>query len=167
MLVLSSTMLKHIIGMNSSKTVYLFFSPQCGIRIPHHCLEGPCRRVQHPRICPGGNPSGVYQYRHLQPRVVLLGHTAIGKDLAPRVAERVKAGLVPDCVDILIEGDEVSYIRPIYGGKAFARLTIHTPIQFATLRPNMFGIKETHAEAEVLRWSGDLPEPRAVVEGER
>ena len=48
---------------------------------------------------------------------VLLPHTAMGKDLAPRVAERMGAGLAPDCTGMTLEGKDLIFLRPLYAGK--------------------------------------------------
>lgn len=56
----------------------------------------------------------------LRPRVLLLGHTEIGRDLAPRLASRMDVGLAPNCVDIGIdpESGTIQATRPVFGGKA-------------------------------------------------
>jgi len=101
---------------------------------------------------------------HLNPRVILMGQTALGKDLGPRVAEKVRAGLVSGCVGLSVNGKELSYIRPIYGGKAFARTSVETPTHFVTLQPNIFPIVEKKGRAEVFEWKSEVPKPRAEVE---
>jgi electron transfer flavoprotein alpha subunit len=73
---------------------------------------------------------------HVQPDVLLTGHTPIGKDVAPRVAMALQLGLVSDCIAVeLIDGTAV-FTRPIYAGKAFVTKTVSTSIPFATIRPN-------------------------------
>lgn len=101
---------------------------------------------------------------HFNPKVVLMGHTALGRDLAPRVAEKVGAGLIPDCVGISVIGHELSYVRPIYGGRASARMSIETPTHLISLRPNVFPIQEKRRRAKVIEWETEILEPRAKVE---
>ena len=72
----------------------------------------------------------------------ITGHTAIGKDLAPKVAAKLEAGLVSDV--IAIEGNSV-FIRPIYAGKAFEKKEIETDKIVLTIRPN--NIKAAEADA--------------------
>lgn len=76
--------------------------------------------------------------REEEPEVVLFGYSAITKDFVPRVAERVGVGLVTDCTAI---NEDLSFIRPIYAGKAFSRvkLTGQRPLM-ATIRPNALGV---------------------------
>lgn len=76
-------------------------------------------------------------------KVVLLGHTAQGKDLAPRLAERLGAGLVSDCVAMAIEDESILFTRPVYAGKALNTVRCAKGVMtMATLRPNVFSISE-------------------------
>ncbi|HEY8342487.1 MAG TPA: electron transfer flavoprotein subunit alpha/FixB family protein [Calditerricola sp.] len=72
----------------------------------------------------------------VKPDAVLLGHTALGKDLAPRVAARLDVGLISDCTDVAVENGEVIFTRPIYAGKAFQKKKVVSGLLFATIRPN-------------------------------
>ena len=76
----------------------------------------------------------------IQADIVLMGHTSIGKDLAPRTAARLDAGLVSDCTAVSVEDGEVVFTRPIYSGKAFQEKVFNEGIVFATLRANNFEI---------------------------
>ena len=70
------------------------------------------------------------------PDGIVMGHTAIGKDLTPKIASRLDIGLISDATDIDVDGDQVVFTRPIYSGKAFEKKTIKEGITFATIRPN-------------------------------
>ncbi len=73
-----------------------------------------------------------------QPSMVFFGATVMGKDLAPKVAARVNAGLAADCVDIKLDGDKVVVRRPMYSGKVYAEVTFqNTDISMASFRPNV------------------------------
>ncbi len=78
-----------------------------------------------------------------KPEVFFLSNTAIGKDLAPRVAERLKTGLCTDCTAVSIQDGQLQFIRPIYAGKAFAKMEVPQarPVM-ATIRPNALGTSE-------------------------
>jgi electron transfer flavoprotein alpha subunit len=67
-----------------------------------------------------------------QPSAFILGHTALGKDLAPRIAAKLKAGCISDVVRI----EEDGFVRPIYSGKAFEKLAFNGGLILATIRPN-------------------------------
>ncbi|MCM3716022.1 electron transfer flavoprotein subunit alpha/FixB family protein [Alkalihalobacillus oceani] len=77
-----------------------------------------------------------------QPDGILLGHTAIGKDLAPRLAMKAQAGLVSDAVAVELEDGEPVFTRPIYSGKAFERKRIKEGMLLATIRPNNIAAME-------------------------
>jgi electron transfer flavoprotein alpha subunit len=62
----------------------------------------------------------------VKPAVVILGQTATGRDLAPRIAFRLKAGLVMDCIGLEIDpqtGNLIA-IKPVSGGNVLATYTI-------------------------------------------
>lgn len=70
------------------------------------------------------------------PDGILLGHTSIGRDVAPKLASRIGSGLISDVVSMEVSGDDVVFNRPIYSGKAFEKITVEDGLTFATLRPN-------------------------------
>jgi electron transfer flavoprotein alpha subunit len=74
----------------------------------------------------------------VRPWAVLVGHTAMGRDLAPRVAARVGGGLVSDCVALAVKGDRLEARRAMYSGKTLATVVWEGEPQLATLRPNVF-----------------------------
>lgn len=71
-----------------------------------------------------------------------MGHTAVGKDLTPKIAARLDLGLISDAVEIESDGDQVVFTRPIYSGKAFEKKVIKDGITFATIRPNNIAMLE-------------------------
>ncbi|MGH7682059.1 MAG: electron transfer flavoprotein subunit alpha/FixB family protein [Candidatus Eiseniibacteriota bacterium] len=74
-----------------------------------------------------------------KPDVLLMGATAHGKDLAPRVAARLRAGLASDCVGFEWKDGALVARRPIFAGKAFARVAFsNARPQVASVRPNTF-----------------------------
>jgi electron transfer flavoprotein alpha subunit len=81
----------------------------------------------------------------VQPAVVLAGATALGKDLAPRLAARLGVGLASDCTALDLDGGRLLATRPIFAGKALARVTLSGDPQIATLRPNVLPAPEPDA----------------------
>jgi electron transfer flavoprotein alpha subunit len=69
---------------------------------------------------------------------LIVGNTALGNDLAPRLAVKLSAGCVMDCVNLQVESPEVIATRPIYAGKAFAKVKLTSDIKVFTIRPNVF-----------------------------
>jgi electron transfer flavoprotein alpha subunit len=76
----------------------------------------------------------------LQPTAIFMGATAMGKDLAPKLAARLKTSLAADCVALQLDPDDTLVAtRPVYGGKLRAVVkSVRPSLQIATLRPNVF-----------------------------
>ena len=76
------------------------------------------------------------------PQVVLLAASFMGRDLAPRVAVRVDAGLATDCTEVDLDSTGALVVRrPIYNGKAFCRVHFNSKKrQIASVRPNTFAM---------------------------
>lgn len=70
--------------------------------------------------------------------VVVLPASAMGKDLGPRVAARLKAGLAADCIALKGEGGSILATRPVYAGKAQIDVRISTQKKIISIRPNVF-----------------------------
>lgn len=96
--------------------------------------------VEHPHL-KHYTPDGFGQafmavYEDESPDGVVFGHTAMGKDLSPKIASKLGTGLISDVTKIEGEGDSAEFIRPIYSGKAFERVEISDGLLFITIRPN-------------------------------
>jgi electron transfer flavoprotein alpha subunit len=76
----------------------------------------------------------------VQPRVVLLPATFMGRDLAPRVAMRTGAALATDVTGLRIGDDGgLDVTRPVYNGKALCHVCFpQDRCAMATVRPNAF-----------------------------
>jgi len=71
------------------------------------------------------------------PNILPLGMGAMGRDLGPRLAFRLRTGLASDCIDLRIDPDTrlMEATRPIAGGNAMATLVMErTRPQMATVR---------------------------------
>ncbi|MFP4641088.1 MAG: electron transfer flavoprotein subunit alpha/FixB family protein [Chloroflexota bacterium] len=70
------------------------------------------------------------------PEVLLLGHTPMGRDIAPRLAFRLGTGATMDCVDLAIDSDSklLRKTKPVYGGNALAVYVSQTHPQIAAIR---------------------------------
>jgi electron transfer flavoprotein alpha subunit len=76
--------------------------------------------------------------RERDPRSVLMPSTWFGRDLAPRIAARLKLGLTGDCIGL--ELDEQQHLvqwKPAFGGNIIAPILSSTRPEMATLRPGM------------------------------
>ncbi|WNC16511.1 electron transfer flavoprotein subunit alpha/FixB family protein [Brevibacillus brevis] len=99
----------------------------------------------------------------VQPDVILAGHTAIGKDVAPRVAARLQIGLISDCTGVDVQGGELVFTRPIYAGKAFQKKVFREGTVFATLRANNFAVAEGGGAAKIVPFEPTVPDLRTIV----
>lgn len=101
----------------------------------------------------------------VNPDAVFMGHTAIGKDLAPRTAQRLGLGLVSDITDLAVDGGEVVFTRPIYAGKAFQKTKMTEGKVFATIRPNNIAVVDADASrtADVVSLTADIKDIRTIV----
>jgi len=81
--------------------------------------------------------------------VVLFAASGQGKDLAPRVAAHLGVPLASDVTGISVESGKVRLLRPVYAGKAFARITVDASPVLASLRPNVFQPVEAPAAGAV------------------
>ncbi len=99
------------------------------------------------------------------PDAVIIGHTAIGKDLAPRIAMKKQAGLVSDVTALEVVGEEVVFTRPIYAGKAFEKKVISDGIILATIRPNNITAldRDESLSGEVKAVSVDIKDLRTII----
>ncbi len=86
--------------------------------------------------------------RALKPSVVLVGATALGRSLAPRLSTRFHTGLTADCTELeLRENSDLVQIRPAFGGNIMAQIvTPSTRPQFATVR---YKVMEAPARADI------------------
>ncbi|MFQ5588900.1 MAG: electron transfer flavoprotein subunit alpha/FixB family protein, partial [Nitrospiria bacterium] len=84
--------------------------------------------------------------------LILMGATAMGKDLGPKIAAKLDGPFAGDCIKLeLNEGGMFVATRPIYGGKAIATVLSHqNTFQVVTLRPNVFSASSESASKEVV-----------------
>jgi len=74
--------------------------------------------------------------KEISPRVILIGQTSMGRDLAPRLAFRLGTSLATDCLDLSIDPETKLLVqtRPVYGGNAQAIFTSELMPQMVTVR---------------------------------
>ena len=89
-----------------------------------------------------------------KPSVVLVGATALGRSLAPRLSTRFHTGLTADCTTLLLrENTDLVQIRPAFGGNIMAQIvTTNTRPQFATVRYKVMNppVRENEAAGEIV-----------------
>src|SRR3954464_4458017 len=100
-----------------------------------------------------------------KPEGLVLGHTALGKDLAPRIAGKLSSGLISDTTAVEAAGGNIVFTRPIYSGKAFEKKIVTDGLIFATVRPNNItpSVKDESRTGEVSSLSVDIKDLRAII----
>ncbi|ALC84798.1 electron transfer flavoprotein subunit alpha [Bacillus sp. FJAT-22090] len=100
-----------------------------------------------------------------QPEAIVFGHTALGKDLSPKIASKLQVGLVSDVTSIEGEGDSAVFVRPIYSGKAFEKVKVKEGIEFITIRPNNIAplSKDDSKSVDVSSLSVDITNLRTII----
>jgi electron transfer flavoprotein alpha subunit len=88
--------------------------------------------------------------------VLFLGATAMGKDLAPRVAARINAAMATDCTQVELDGDNLKIVRPMYAGKVQATIKLNSAKKVVTVRPNVYAAEENPASASVETVASDV-----------
>jgi electron transfer flavoprotein alpha subunit len=91
--------------------------------------------------------------RQIQPRIFLMSHSFVGREVAPRVAFRLQTELTSDCLGLGIDPQDGLLIRtkPIYGGNAIATLKCAGLPQMVTVRKNVFEpLESAGGESEMV-----------------
>ena len=94
--------------------------------------------------------------------LVVAPHDHVGRAVAPRVAVRLGAGMVPG-VTGLIDGASVK--RNVFSGKAMAHVRMDTDTTVVTTTPNAFGVASDGAAASVEAFHAEAGEARLSVTG--
>ena len=93
--------------------------------------------------------------KKIKPSVVLVGATALGRSLAPRLSTRFRTGLTADCTQLELKANtDLVQIRPAFGGNIMAQIvTPNTRPQFATVRYKVMEAPKRMEEGqgEILR----------------
>jgi len=79
-----------------------------------------------------------------QATIVFLPASQMGKDLAPRIAAKLEAGIAADCVALKVVNGEILATRPVYAGKALVDVKVTSATKIFTLRPNVFTASPTN-----------------------
>jgi len=107
----------------------------CG---PHKVWNASCPALR--LYSPDGYATALQQaVRRCDAGIIFLPASAMGKDVAPRLAARLGAPLASDCTAVRVEEGRIVVDRPVYSGKALATVEFagEGPI-LATLRANLF-----------------------------
>lgn len=105
----------------------------------------------------------------IQPELVLFAASSSGKDLAPRLSARLDSGLASDAVELSNEGGKIVATRPMYAGKAYAKVSVQGAPALVSMRPNVVspGAPDSSRSAEITTMDVQLSDSdiRAKVVG--
>jgi electron transfer flavoprotein alpha subunit len=99
------------------------------------------------------------------PDLLMVGSTALGKDLAPRLAARLDCACISDSVDLSFDGG-FTVRRPIFAGKCYTDVSPTSATAVVGIRPNAFTLGEAGggtAAGESFDAGLDGFTPKAVV----
>ncbi|WP_274855459.1 electron transfer flavoprotein subunit alpha/FixB family protein [Bacillus methanolicus] len=99
------------------------------------------------------------------PEGIVFGHTALGKDLSPKIASKLNSGLISDVTGIEEAGGNLVFTRPIYSGKAFEKKIVTDGLIFATIRPNNIAPleKDDSRNGEVTSLGVEIKDLRTII----
>jgi electron transfer flavoprotein alpha subunit len=100
-----------------------------------------------------------------KPEGLIAGHTALGKDLTPKIAAKLSSGLVSDATNVEAVGGNIVFTRPIYSGKAFEKKIVTDGLIFATVRPNNIAPleKDENRKGEITSLTVDIKDLRTII----
>jgi electron transfer flavoprotein alpha subunit len=81
---------------------------------------------------------------------ILVGGTALGRDIAAALAARLGAGLNSDSIDLMANGSALRARRPAFGGQNLVDAEWNGGPAIALVRPNSFPASESGGSAEVV-----------------
>lgn len=98
-------------------------------------------------------------------KVVVFSNNSSGKALAPRVAVRLKAGLVSGATALPDTSNGFVIRKNVFSGKAFAHVTIKSEVKVISLNVNAFTISQGEGTAEVVPFNATVDAPKMKVVG--
>ncbi|MBI2722671.1 MAG: electron transfer flavoprotein subunit alpha/FixB family protein [Bacteroidetes bacterium] len=90
-------------------------------------------------------------------KVIIFAFDIVGKAVAPRLAAKLKAGLVAGAVDYpVLNGNHLEVKKNVFSGKATATYVINSDVKVISLLPNSFPVKSGENKATVSEFAPDL-----------
>ena len=89
-------------------------------------------------------------------RIIVFSNNSTGKGIAPRLAVRLKAGLVSGAVALPDTSNGFVVRKNVFSGKAFAKVSVNSDIKVIALNANAFTITEGEGTAEVMPFNATV-----------
>ena len=99
-----------------------------------------------------------------KPEILLIGGTKLGREVAPRIAQRFGVGCATDCIDLSIEQEQLIVKRFVLGGRFIAtQRFLHKP-RIVTIPPRKFEKKlDTNRNGEIIENTLKVAKSRVLV----
>ena len=96
------------------------------------------------------------------PSVILIGANRRGRELAPRIAARLKAGCASGCSAVRLESGKLMMERVVYSGVALATITSNSPTTVVAVNKRTFtlGNEDESQKADIISVQPELSEAR-------
>ena len=96
-------------------------------------------------------------------KVVIFSNNIDGKAIAPRLAARLKAGLVAGAIALPDTSNGFTVRKNVFSGKAFATISLNSDIKVISLNTNAYPITMTEGVAEVVPLNVSVDTPKIKV----
>lgn len=98
-------------------------------------------------------------------KVIIFSHDTTGKGVAPRVAARLRAGLVAGAITVPnTDGGKFVVRKGAYSGKAFSDINITTDVKVISLTPNSVGVANVGGTANVVAFNSAAEASKLTVQ---
>lgn len=95
--------------------------------------------------------------------VIVFSHNQTGKAVAARVAAKLKAGLVAGACALPDTSNGFVVKKTVFSGKAFANISIQSPVKVISLNPNSYKTVASEGTAAVAAFAATVGQPRVKV----
>jgi electron transfer flavoprotein alpha subunit len=96
-------------------------------------------------------------------KTIIFSNNSSGKSIAPRLAVRLKAGLVSGAVALPDTTNGFVVKKTVFSGKAFANVSIKTEIKIIALNVNAFTIVSGEGKADIVPFNATVDAPKVKV----
>jgi electron transfer flavoprotein alpha subunit len=96
-------------------------------------------------------------------KTIVFSNNSSGKSIAPRLAVRLKAGMVSGAVALPDTTTGFVVKKTVFSGKAFANVSINTEIKIIALNVNAFTIISGEGKAEISSFDATVDAPKVKV----
>jgi len=96
-------------------------------------------------------------------KVLVFSNNIDGKAIAPRLAARLKAGLVAGAISLPDTTNGFIVKKNVFSGKAFANIALNSDIKIISLNTNSYPVTTIEAAAEVVPFNATIDPPKVKV----